>query len=313
VKTFNQAKVDPDYIRNHPPRDSVGIAPLTDLGTGVYKGEQGGLYAGGKNTPPPAHLKAGLAIAKSIQPLNAAGQPDPNGKIVLISIGYSNWTMEFSVFARMAMEDQERNPKVLVLDCARSGQTNEILVHPDAEYYKMVDKRLEKAGVTLAQVQIVMMKVATQRPTLPFPWEAKYLQSLEVASVHVLNDRFPNLKLMYLTSRIYAGYATMSLNPEPHAFETGFAVKWLIQDQIAGKPELNFDPKKGTVVAPWMAWGPYLWADGVKGRSDGLKWNLEDLFAQDRTHPSAKGSQKVSMLVSNFLKNDPTAKVWYSR
>jgi hypothetical protein len=41
-------------------------------------------------------------------------------------------------------------------------------------------------------------------------------------------------------------------------------VKWLIADQIAGNPELNYDPAKGRVRAAWLAWGPYIWADGVK-------------------------------------------------
>ncbi len=44
------------YAKEHPPRDSVGLIPLTDLGTGNYLGEQGGLYLGGVNTPPTAHI-----------------------------------------------------------------------------------------------------------------------------------------------------------------------------------------------------------------------------------------------------------------
>ena len=53
-------------------------------------------------------------------------------------------------------------------------------------------------------------------------------------------------------------------------------MKWLIADQIAGKPELNFDAAKGPVRSPWIAWGPDLWADGLKGRKDGLLWQREE-------------------------------------
>ena len=43
-------------------------------------------------------------------------------------------------------------------------------------------------------------------------------------------------------------------------------MKWLIEDQINGTSELNYDPNAGEVNAPWVAWGPYLWADGTTGR-----------------------------------------------
>src|ERR1700722_10010139 len=79
-----------EWMAAHPAKDSTGLIPLPDLGKGMYKGEQGGLYPGGINTPPPAHLKAGLAMAKKIVPLDADGHPSPDGKIVMISIGMSN-------------------------------------------------------------------------------------------------------------------------------------------------------------------------------------------------------------------------------
>ena len=45
-------------------------------------------------------------------------------------------------------------------------------------------------------------------------------------------SRYPNLRLAYLSSRIYAGYAQTALNPEPYAYESGFSVKWLIERQL---------------------------------------------------------------------------------
>ena len=45
--------------------------------------------------------------------------------------------------------------------------------------------------------------------------------------------RWPNLKLVFLASRIYGGYAhTDKINPGPYAYEYGFSVKWLIQAQV---------------------------------------------------------------------------------
>ena len=64
--------------------------------------------------------------------------------------------------------------------------------------------------------------------------------------------------------------------------------------------------------APWIAWDPYLWADGIKGREDGLQWFRDDLRANDHTHPSEQGCQKVAKLIDQFLKKDPTARLWYA-
>jgi hypothetical protein len=44
----------------HPPRESTGMVALTDLGKKMYQGEQGGLYPGGENSMPAAHMQAGL-------------------------------------------------------------------------------------------------------------------------------------------------------------------------------------------------------------------------------------------------------------
>src|SRR5207245_2684160 len=90
--------------------------------------------------------------------------------------------------------------------------------------------------------------------------------------IRILEDKLPNVKLAYLTSRIYAGYASSTLNPEPYAYESGFAVKWLIDAQIAGVDSLNWNANVGPVEAPWLSWGPYLWADRVTPRRHGLPW-----------------------------------------
>jgi hypothetical protein len=116
----------------------------------------------------------------------------------------------------------------------------------------------------------------------------------------------------YLSSRIYAGYATTALNPEPYAYEGAFAVRWLIQSQVQGDPLLNFDPAKGPVMTPALLWGPYLWTDGVKPRQvDKLVWLKEDVSTTDGTHPSDLGREKVAGLLLDFVHNNPLASPWY--
>jgi hypothetical protein len=289
-----------DYAKNHPPHDSLGIIPLTELGAGKYKGEEGGLYPGGSNQPPAGYLAAGVKLAREMVPLDAEGKPSPDGKIVLMTAGMSNTTMESHAFVKLASGDPAINPHLLILDGAQSGQTARVIAKPEANYWKVDEERLADAGVTAKQVQAVWIKQANGGPTRPFPEEAKALEEDLRAIIGNLKSRFPNLKQVFLSSRIYAGYASTPLNPEPHAFEGAFAVKWLIAERIAQK----------TSETPWLAWGPYLWGDGTKPRADGLIWTREDVGA-DGTHPSDTGRMKVAKLLLDFFKSDPATKPWF--
>ena len=309
----NSARRNADYARQNPARESTGMVPLPDLGKGRYKGEQGGLYPGGANVPPSAHRQAGLRLSREITPLDRDGRKSSSGLIVLLSIGMSNTTQESRSFRAIAKADQELNPKMLFVDGAEGAQTAAAIASPAAKYWRTVAARLKEVEVTAAQVQVVWLKEADPAPKEPFPAEVKKMQAELVNVLHILHDMFPNLKIAYLSSRIYGGWAASPLNPEPHAYEEGFAVKWLIADQIAGKPELNYDPAKGVVQSPWIAWGPYLWADGLKGRKDGkVLWKREDL-GPDGTHPSMLGRVKVAHLLMDFLKQDETSRPWFMK
>ena len=313
VKRANEdrQKRNEEYKKANPPRETTGLVPLMDLGKETYKGQEGGLYPGGANVPPDDHLKAGLKLAQQIAPLDGEGNPSEDGKIVLLSIGMSNTTQEFQVFKKMADADPEKSAQVVIVDGAQGGQTAKATANAKARFWQVIDQRLAEENVTPKQVQVVWIKQANAGPNRPFPEEVKVLQEHLVTNLHILADRFPNLKITYLSCRIYAGFAETPLNPEPHAYESAFAAKWLIADQIAGKPELNYDPEEGIVRSPWLAWGPYLWSDGVKGRSDGLIYTREDL-AEDGTHPAMSGREKVAAQLLSFLKSDPTARLWFT-
>ena len=75
---------------------------------------------------------------------------------------------------------------------------------------------------------------------------------------------------------------------------------------------LNYNPSNGPVVAPWLSWGPYLWADGPIPRSDRFNWLCSDL-QNDFTHPSSTGIAKVASELLCFFKTDPTAVPWFLR
>lgn len=298
-----------DALSQNCSQTTVGFTPLTELGAGVYKNHAGGLYPQGSNLAPPAHLATGLLFATQILPRNSSGAVDStNGKIVLLSIGMSNTTQEFSTFKSIADVDAAKNPKLVIVDGAQGGQTAAIISDSTANFWSVIDQRLRNANVARSQVQVAWVKEADAGPTRAFPVHAQILSSEMEAIARVLKAKYPNLKIAYWSSRIYAGYATTNLNPEPFAYESGFAVKWLIEKQINGDTTLAFAGTKPK--APWLAWGPYLWADGMKPRADGLIWECRD-FQADGTHPMPTGRAKVANLLLAFFKTEATATSWF--
>ena len=295
--------------------DHKDFKPLTELGTGKYKDFAGGLYPEGKNDRPAAHEAAGKKLAAQVQPLDADGKPSPGGKIVLLSIGMSNASQASGGFRGVLNGFADKNPALVFVDGAQGGMTAEVIDDPEdggrgEQYWRVVDERLKQAAVTRAQVQATWIKQADAGPRQGFPEYAKKLQAEQKTIVQILHDRFPNAKLCYLSSRTYGGYATTGLNPEPYAYESGFGVKWLIEEQLNDDPELNYDPAKGPVKAPWLSWGAYLWANGASKRADGFSYDVTD-FSGDGTHHSPAGSRKVGQLMLDFFKSDSTTKPWF--
>ena len=101
--------------------------------------------------------------------------------------------------------------------------------------------------------------------------------------------RYPNLKLVFVSSRIYGGWGGSS-GPEPFAYHS---------------------------TAPYVAWGPYMWPDGLVPRYNvipspahkadmlstpaPLTWPRED-FEIDGIHPSQFGETKAGGLIVAFFK-----------
>jgi hypothetical protein len=97
--------------------------------------------------------------------------------------------------------------------------------------------------------------------------------------------------------------------------QSRFAVKWLIQAQINQMNGGAIDPLAGDLnynsgVIPWVAWGPYSWADGMNPRSDGLIWERGD-FVTDGTHPSQSGETKVGNMLMDFFLNSEFTQPWF--
>ncbi len=141
--------------------------------------------------------------------------------------------------------------------------------------------------------------------------DARTFQGYLLTILHQAKTAFPNLRVVYLSSRIYQGYSDVR-HPEPEPYETAFAVRSIIQDQIKGKSELNYDPARGAVKTPLVLWGPYIWANGTTPRkSDGLTWERKDFQDGDGVHPTPSGGKKVAERLLKFFKTDSLAKTWF--
>jgi len=311
---------------------SIGSTPLSDLGPGFYLGSfQGGLYPGGVNTPPAAHHQEGLSRAQQVPPLDAGGNPTAAGRYVLLSIGMSNATQEFcsenslppcdawTFMGQAAVHPDVDTPQLAIINGAFSGQAASAWQSPASPNYQRIsDDHLTPNGLTASQVQVAWVKLGNPFPSVSLPDAGA--DAFELAQrlgdiMRTLKGHYPNLQIVLLSSRIYGGYASTALNPEPYAYEGGFGVKHLIAAQIAQMAGGGIDPLVGDLdyasdVVPWLAWGPDLWADGLTPRSDGLTWECSDVES-DGAHPAQSGEQKVGSLLMDFMLQSPYSAPWF--
>ena len=287
----------PAQPQQPPPAPPQNLVPLTEL-TVAHHGEDGGLYGAGKNDPPADLAARAKQAAAQIRPLDAQGRPASDGKIVLVSLGMSNTTQEFSAFKRIADPDPRKAANVVIVDTAQGGKTAAAWAGQDQPWEEAA-RRLQTAGVSPAQVQVIWLKEANAGPSTGWPAATDQLRDDIRTGIRRAREKYPNLRLIFLSSRIYAGYATTRLNPEPYAYESAFAVRTVIREQPADGPVL--------------LWGPYLWTNGEKGRAlDGMKWLREDC-GPDGTHPSRTGQEKVARLLLDFFTTNAHAKPWFAK
>lgn len=298
------------------PNTSTPMVDLISLGTGTYQGFEGGLYPNGSNVDPSPHYTDGLTFAGDIVPLNSSGVSDPTGgKIGLLAVGESTAQNEFNSFLPIADADPAKNPSLVIVNGAQGGATPNEFVSSGSYYWSTIlENYLPQNGINANQVEVAWIEDTDSIKSGSFPSDMTTMQAEYETMMQDFLSNFPNLKLVYWSSRVYGGFSNGLVDPddpEPYAFEAGYAVKNAIADQINGAANLNYNPAKGPVLAPWMGWGPYYWSNGMTPNSQGLVWDCQD-FSSDGTHPSAPfGQLKVANALLNFLRTDPTATPWY--
>jgi hypothetical protein len=265
---------------------------LTDLEDGIrYLGQPGGLYPGGSNTIPDDH---------------AAEAPAITGRFAFMSLGMSNTVAHWAAFAARA---GRANPNMVLIQGAQSGRSASRWASPTDDTYDVADARIRSAGLRRSDVQVIWMLQANPLPAVQLPWfEADAWVALQHYGdiARAAKQRYPSLRRLYVSTRM-GSCATTGLNPEPYAYEYGFAAKRLIEAQIRQRASGEIDPRVGDLrywgedpPAPWIAWAAYVWAPVGVPRADGLMYTRAD-FAGDCTHPSPAGSAKVSDQLLDFF------------
>jgi len=309
--------------------------PLIDFTSDqLYLKQFSGMLYDGSNSPPPSHDAVGLATAAEVQSLDTNGKPSPNGQIVLLSLGMSeasdDWCdavtnlscATYSFMGQAAASSSVNHTTLTILNGAHSADAAETWTcaygncPPSStlgnNYDRVLNDVLTPSGLTEAQVQVVWIQQAdtlpTWSPSLPSTSADAYAFEYQLGQiVRALMVRWPNVKQVFLSSRIYAGYALTNQNPEPYAYECGFSVKWFINAQIVQRETGAIDPLAGDLLtaAPWVAWGPYLWGSGDNNPpgSMAITWLSTDFDPSDEMHPGPSGVTKVGDALMNFFLN----------
>ena len=292
--------------------DVNDLPPLTELGTGTFKGHQGGLYPNGSNEMPPAFFNDAVVIASTIIPLDKNGNPDPNGEIGLVTLGASTVAMFSKGLEKMLPGTKGVNKELNFVNCGIGGQDMSDIMNPAANFWSVIDARVKAAGMTLDQVQVIWFQEDNLK---------NRDNDLEVRGNALVDDftymvqfckkHYPNLKLFYVSGRHTTDFMPAEAKDkhrEPKAYINGWACKWIIEKQINGDKDLQY--KGENPVAPLILWGPYFWTQGDKTRSDGYSWTRA-LVSNDGVHPTDAGIEKVSKDLVDFWQTDPVSKLWF--
>jgi len=302
--------------------DTSFLRSLIDLREGYYAGYQGGLYPDGSNTMPYIHFADGMNISRQVLPLNATGAFDPlDGKVGFICLGASTAGNAFNHFKTVASADPAVNPCIKFANCAVGAKGLEIMMDTVEYAWYWEDEVLPDvvdAGLTRQQVQVIWIMVTSRVDTiLIWPYQPQEVANKYENLMPVLLAKFPNLKQVYLSGFNYGGYADpekefYDMIVEPSSYWNNWSVKFIVERQIEGDPGLKY--KAPDKMSPWIAWGPHLWADGLRANKvDHLRWICEVDYKPDGGgyHLSNTGKDKIGELIYDFFNESLVAADWF--
>lgn len=242
----------------------------------------------GKTEPAQAYVVAGLKKISELKKLDIHGEESDDGKIVFLGIGASTPKQEFDSFIKKVIF---RDGIIPVNGCKGGKDISYML--DGSEYWDKVDYILngEEYNLDKKQVQIIWLQNDDLLDSrLDFSrvqmLKEKYLQLFPV-----LEQQYPNLKVLFLQSRVTTKFTDKVRHVEPISYFQGMTVQSIIDDYInAG----NYDKY-------WIGWSCYTWSDGNIPRvSDKFCLERRD-FLNDGVHLSVSGEERVGELMKKYF------------
>ena len=185
-------------------------------------------------------------MCSAIKPLDKDGQPDPNGKIVVVGIGASVCRQIFAALEELGPSAEGKRPEVVFVNCAKGGHDVNKISDPARGYWEAALATVKQAGHSPAQVQVAWYQSDDLRDTKDdFPGRPQRLQEAIARNLRELRQHFPNTRLCYHSARHTTAFMPddegKAKHAEPRPWHVGWTVKWLIEAQTKGAAELQFD------------------------------------------------------------------------
>lgn len=294
---------------------NTGLTPFLDLQTGSYLGYQAGLYPGGTNILTGPHLKSGKTIAKGIKPLDGDGNVNYGDGVVLFA-GFGP-SVPGHIYGKVVEHirtpsiNYDLNPCLDAINLCVGGKDIGYATDDSTteDYWELLVQKVYDVGYTPEQVQIGWMYFNTKGLTVPpvFPDKSLETMELDILFINRAKEFFPNLKIVYWSSRHFGGYADTDIVEyyslaEPTSYQNSWTVKWLIEAQINNtEPRLQY--KGANPKSPYILWGPNFWCDGdIKRFYDNKKYTCELSFdADDGYHLSDQQDSKDGLDILDAL------------
>ncbi|MFM9945600.1 MAG: T9SS type A sorting domain-containing protein [Bacteroidia bacterium] len=292
---------------------TTGLVPIMDLAGKQYRGFTGGKYSTG-NSRPTLQLNRAITQAQKIKPLDTAGiENQINGKIIFAAVGASNPATEFNKLIEHCDTFKKINKKVRLFNTCVGGTGIQKMNEASDNYWIQANKKLKDSGYSAKQVQVVWVEQEnTQNPDTAFPSAALGLMADYQKLLSVIYQKFPNVKIVYINQRAFAGYVDVTPGVIgkglhfPRDYYNGWCIKWLIEKQINNESGYKFPSE-----LPFIDWATSFWADGKNARSDGLSYDCNTDYGGDGLHLSEQGERKAGVILFNYFKNDTVSKYWF--